>query len=137
MNFEDCHLPYAVYGSLRPDCGNDGLWRNRANVRDGKWFVDGYRLVAHRSGMFPFALPSPFGHICVDLIDPLPHLQEDLRIDFDLLEGYPNFYNRIKVDVHGENSQCVAWLYTPNDSESYEHLPRVSDGNWKNYLINV
>jgi len=91
--------------------------------------IPGFRLVSQ--SYFPYALPdedqSSVGEIIV-----FDNEQDYLnaRNRMDRLEGVPNFYKRVVVEVITANGTCDAWLYTPADPEDYEHLPEVHANDW-------
>ena len=129
---EDFCVPYAVYGSLRPNCGNDGLWRGRAEVCGRSLNLPGFRLVTRHGLGFPFALRSDeTDSIWVDLIYPKPEFAFELRRDLDVLEGYPDFYDRTIV----RTKDFSAWLYLPSQPWRYRDLLRVTDGDWRQWII--
>ena len=123
-------MPYAVYGSLRPGCGNDVLWHGRAVASEQSFRVEGFRLVTSTGLGYPFALRSSRDSICVDLIYPKSEWAFELRKDLDRLEGYPDFYTRTSVNVEG----VTALLYLPAEPQRYSHLQPVLDGDWTTWV---
>jgi len=61
--------PFAVYGTLRPGCGNDRLWQGNA-APIGLGHVTGFRLVSN--GAFPYAVPTEDQRIVVEMV--MPHV---------------------------------------------------------------
>lgn len=124
---QDLVTPYAVYGTLRPKCGNDWLWKDMA-VCIGSTTVDGYRLVTN--GSFPYAIPAEGQQIVVDLIAPSVEHAAVLRTRLDRLEGYPDHYDRVLVQVTFDDAQINVWLYTPNDPYYIEDAVPVPGNDW-------
>lgn len=116
--FEDLHLPYFVYGTLRPDWGNSRVWRHRDGVSsfDGEAFVSGYQMVDHG---IPYAVAT------TDLTDKVigcliaPPADWDLRYSLrralDGLEGHPHHYERVKCRVRVPGRWITAWIYSPTE----------------------
>jgi gamma-glutamylcyclotransferase (GGCT)/AIG2-like uncharacterized protein YtfP len=126
---ERLSLPYAVYGTLRPNCGNDRLWDGIANL-GSVGVVEGYKMVTGMSMSFPYALPAPHSRIVVELLYPVEGYSRVLRDRFDTLEGYPNFYGRDVVKVHTVWGDCEAWLYVPRSSVCLGDIVDVPSGDW-------
>jgi gamma-glutamylcyclotransferase (GGCT)/AIG2-like uncharacterized protein YtfP len=111
----------AVYGTLRPGCGNDRLWQGSANVIADGWFIAGYRLVSN--GAFPYAIPTGdrADESRVTLV--MPHLAEydEVLARLDMLEGVPTHYVRSMVECRDPEDRgggfVVAWLYEPAHPE--------------------
>lgn len=119
--------PIAVYGTLRPEGGNDWLWRDRA-TSTGTGLVQGFRLVTN--GGFPYALPSATDTITVSLIEPAAEHYEEVLGDMDMLEGVPHHYNRRAVVVETLTGDVVAWMFVPVHLHRVASLPPVEGGDW-------
>jgi len=123
--------PIFVYGTLRPDCGNDVLWRGKAHARfDGLAILPRFRLVS--GGAFPFALPDADADAVGALIVPNDGEYDEVLARMDRLEGYPRFYDRLMVAVDTPDGIVKAWVYTPAHPDEYDHLADVPDGDWHN-----
>lgn len=120
----------AVYGTLRTDCGNDRLWRGRAE----SWGTDTMRpFRMTTNGGYPYAIPDDDADtIVVELLHPDPDNRHALMADLDSLEGYPRHYNRI-VAITDEGN--AAWMYVPSDAtmEYAAGLRPVPSGDWTEY----
>lgn len=110
----------AVYGTLRPGCGNCRAYLSGNDVIHlGTFRLAGFRL--YDAGPFPFA-GSGEGAIVVDLFEIGSHTLAIL----DRLEGHPKFYRRREVTVDGAS----AWMYAVDEAPA--HLPTVWSGDWMN-----
>lgn len=105
--------PVFVYGTLRPGCGNDRLWRGRAvTIHDGTAILVGYKLVTN--GHFPYMIPATTAQTVGTLIVPDDEHYDDVLDRMDMLEGVPRHYLRIRVAVLVEGGEpCFAWTYVP------------------------
>ena len=115
----------AVYGSLRKGMGNHPLLeRNDAEfVKDIE--VSGYTMVS--LGGFPALVPT-------GVHAPAPIKAEVYCVDdrgfaaLDMLEGYPNFYDRCLLDSEAEPT----WMYFIDDKSLLERAI-VKSGDWVKY----
>lgn len=117
LHTEKPRLPYFVYGTLRPQFGNAWLWeRCGATVKfDGQCRVLNYALIDTGS-IIPYATYRPRREVWGALILPSynPEEQVELRESLDALEGYPDHYDRVEVDVDCPGGLYGrAWIYTP------------------------
>lgn len=113
-------VPYFVYGTLRPEGGNDDTWwRHRATVKfDGFCIAHDYGLVGRG---IPFAVRRKLlvayrgeaGPAIGTLIVPPedPDAQQGLRWDLDQLEGHPHCYVRTPTFVATPDGNVLAWIY--------------------------
>lgn len=104
-------VPYFVYGTLRPGCGNDVWWQGLARAaHDGAVHADGYGLVFRG---LPYAVTAPgcstVGALIVPDDDPVA--QRQLRRNLDTLEGHPVGYRRTLIDVRAPDDMTQAWIY--------------------------
>ena len=110
-------LPIAVYGTLRPGCGNDRLWHGLAEARyDGDVELRGFMLVSN--GGFPYLLADDGSVTVGALIEPAADEYEYVLRRMDGLEGYHpgsrhNHYERVHVVVHTPEGPVLAWTYVP------------------------
>jgi len=117
--------PFAVYGTLRPGCGNDRLWQGNA-APIGLGHVTGFRLVSN--GAFPYAVPTEDQRIVVEMVMPHVGRYADILWRMDALEGVPHHYTRERVTVahRGETTEC--WMYVP--VHDVGRMPTVPGGDW-------
>lgn len=115
----------AVYGSLRKGMGNHRLLESNDSVFVKDIEVSGYTMVS--LGGFPALIPT-------GVHSPGPIKAEVYQVDgagfsaLDMLEGYPNFYDRCLIDSEGEPT----WIYFIDDEELLSR-PVVEDGDWVAY----
>lgn len=131
-------LPFFVYGTLRPEQGNDHCWQGYARaVGDGLSHVNGFRLV--HNGAFPYALPCPGDAVVGAVIVPTDDTYEYVLDRMDRLEGYPSFYDRVVVSVLNERTgkSRGAWMYTPARPADYERLRTVPNNDWSAFCAGL
>lgn len=133
-NTTDLRLPFFVYGTLRPDQGNDRIWHNVAEpVGDGVVFVQGFRLVGRG---FPYAVPTDPATVTIGcLVVPHPDWYWEVMGRMDQLEGVGSHYNRIVVPVWTSPTDTLpiaAWMYTPALHRDFDSLPSVPGNDWSN-----
>jgi len=140
------HLPFLVYGTLRPGCGNDGLWRGRA-IAIGRVTVPGYRLVDR--GAFPYAITASFDDAVVAEVLMAPaDTYPALLAEMDWLEGVAHgHYARIRAAALTGADQAsrtlaelgkrkvigsavVGWLYVAGSGVNVKNLPAVPGNDW-------
>ena len=124
-----------VYGTLRPRCGNDRLWQDRATARhDGECFVLGHKLVTR--GWFPYLVPAVTAQTIGALIVPHPGQLDEVLARMDILEGVPHHYERTTIAVLTPDGIERAWTYVPTDPSDWL-LPEVptNEGryDWKEF----
>lgn len=121
--------PVFVYGTLRPQGGNDVLWRGRATPHhDGDTFVSGYRLV--HNGFFPYALTDCESITVGCLVQPFPAFERQVLDRLDILEGVPTHFDRHKVEAHTPEGSVSAWMYVANHERYMDRLPGVPGNDW-------
>lgn len=117
-----------VYGTLLKGFGNHRLMSTSKYL--GNATLEGFDMFS--LGAFPVISPGK-GRIAVELYE----VDEGVMSSLDRLEGYPTFYNRMKVDIPGQEDQ--AWIYfMENPQENYGkyrggQLEKVESGSWKAY----
>jgi len=130
-------LPFFVYGTLRPNCGNDRRWHGLAMpYGDGAVYVRGFRLVGRG---FPYAIPADADTWTTGcLIVPTPGNYDEVRRGLDQLEGLPHHYSRhITAVYEGPNDQLpmAAWIYVPADVDEYHlNMAEVPGNDWHNAI---
>jgi gamma-glutamylcyclotransferase (GGCT)/AIG2-like uncharacterized protein YtfP len=127
MNHDNLNMPYAVYGTLREGHHNARLWTGYAESY-GTDSVSGYRLVTN--GGFPYALPAEGEVTVVEIIVPHRSTADSLRSRLDMLEGYPDFYDRLVVTTE-DGVECM--MYVPATPDAYNGLARVTDNDWNTH----
>lgn len=126
--------PTFVYGTLRPNQGNDRLWKDEGYaIADGYAWVEGFRLVTQ--GFYPYAIPDASESITGALIAPDPDCYDGVMARLDRLEGVPMHYKRVLVPVmfvgyDWQDLRTEAWLYVPADPTDYAHLDPVRENDW-------
>jgi gamma-glutamylcyclotransferase (GGCT)/AIG2-like uncharacterized protein YtfP len=130
---------FAVYGTLRTGCGNDILWRDRAESL-GLATVPDYALVvpSWQAG-FPFAVPQRGHRIVVELLRPLPEHRAALTRRLDELEGVPTLYTRDEAVSEVDGGYVFTWLYVASQSTQAHRLGTalfVPDGDWVQFTRN-
>lgn len=117
----------ATYGTLRPGCRAEALWKNYGGHHVITGTVDGYALRDY--GPFPYAVPMPGHRIIVDVIA----VPTELLARLDDYEGYPGHYDRLPVTVETIEKMghlFDVWLYTPADPDDVSDLPIIPSGDW-------
>lgn len=117
MDLDGLDLPYFVYGTLRPGFGNSRIWKaiNAKAQFDGECRVKDWALI-NTNSVIPYAIPSPGHVVWGTLIYPgfYTEDQQRLRRGLDTLEGHPEHYDRLKVEVQcPKGSDRDAWIYSP------------------------
>lgn len=119
----------AVYGSLRTGMENEGVNHQAGAVSLGEGFTKNkYLLSQYGRAYFPV----------VSLIEEKTPLRIEvwktdetgLTRNYDMLEGYPSFYNRTQVPVTLDSGEEInAWIYHIDDKR--QHGTEVESGDWK------
>ena len=112
-----------VYGSLKKGFHNHRLL-NRSHFMKGGKIPMPFTMI--NLGAFPGLIPTKHRveeySICeLYLVDDKTFKQ------LDLLEGYPNFYNRVLVDVGADQK---AYVYILNEENGYKSAHKVENNNW-------
>lgn len=121
-----------VYGTLKYNCGNDGLLRS-ASFMGTVTTVQSFAL-----GDIGFPYAFPFSVVPLSLRSRLCwpvrgemyelHSPETLR-SLDSLEGFPSHYDRMVVELSNGRH---AWMYVQDDWDvaSYCEACTYQDGEW-------
>lgn len=111
-----------VYGTLKKGHGNHRLLRNAEFL--GRAYVEGPWKMTNL-GAFPAVIPSTerarvFGEVYL--------VNTEILASLDILEGYPHFYTRTKV----ETPYSKAWMYhlNPASQRDLESLTVLDLGVW-------
>lgn len=114
-----------VYGTLKEGFGNNRLLRGRAEkVRDDT--LSGYKM--YSMGAFPFIVPTGNEEDVVNgevWYVPDEH-EEEVEASLDMLEGYPNFYNKHTVYPDGGHEYVDVYFM----DTALKGYPQVPSGNW-------
>lgn len=108
-----------VYGSLKTGLDNNPTLRNSE-------FLGLYATDPEFTMLDLGAFPGVIGGGKTSIVGELFRVNDDIMRDLDHLEGYPDFYNRIKV----ETLFGSAWMYVLSDSKDYELNRIVESGEW-------
>ena len=119
-----------VYGSLKKGFGNHRVLK----MNDGVLLSDNVMIFGakmYNVGAFP----------CITFSDnPSDVVHGELYVvnnntlkALDMLEGYPDFYDRKQVYIYDEDNpayQTEAWVYYWADEEQAEGLTQIKTGRW-------
>lgn len=135
-------LPFFVYGTLRPGHGNSRMWAGHAVAEhDGTARAHGVRLLGEGAG-FPYAVRSndPTDITVGAIIRPLPGVgrYDHVLSQFDMLEGYPDHYDRVQVIIDTPDGWTRCFMYEPPAHDEFTqrrlaHLRPVPDGDWSKH----
>lgn len=116
-----------VYGTLKSGFHNHELLSKATKIDKARTLNPFYRM--YNLGPHP-AVSNNFGAYNY-IIGELYEVDEDTMKDLDILEEYPNMYQRSLVEVVDfEQSIYLAWMYTMSESKIC-HRPIVPGGIWK------
>lgn len=118
----------ATYGSLRLRMENFRVNGSGGGVHVGTGrTVDNINLYRYGGAYFPSVSLSHNSNGKQVVVDVFEAPEEGLTGAYDMLEGYPNFYNRTIVPIVQNNGDTLdAWIY--HIDEEQEHL--VESGDW-------
>ncbi|MFE0382742.1 gamma-glutamylcyclotransferase family protein [Streptomyces bungoensis] len=117
------HLPFFVYGTLRPGEPNHDLFLRGRTAREEPGRLP--NAVLYDGPGYPYAVETPGGQVRGELVGALPEMYADLLADLDRLEEYApgdprNLYERVARDVvRADGSAVRAWVYLA--------APRIAD----------
>lgn len=113
-----------VYGTLLSGFGNNRLLVDSKYL--GQEIIEGFEM--YSLGGFPAITPGK-GRILGEVYE----VDEKTMTRLDGLEGYPNFYNRMKIDIN--NNTDEAWVYFMDNPHRFRggSTPLVVSGSWKTY----
>lgn len=132
---QEGHVFVATYGSLRTGMQNDGV-----NVRAGATSLgngktkENYDLYRYAGCYFPsVSLVNSESNLPV-VVEVFEAPSASLTGPYDMLEGYPSFYNRTQIPVILDSGEeVIAWIYHIDEAQD----ERVEDGDWVNYVKQV
>lgn len=118
----------AVYGSLRKGFGNNRLLSSAEFLGDGAT-IDHFTM--HSLGGFPCIVEDGNCNVAVEVYA----VDNDTFERLDMLEGYPDFYNRKLTEIclfSGEQVKC--WVYYMDQDNAYiRPNSEVESGDWKEF----
>ena len=113
----------AVYGTLRKSFGNNYLLKNSEFLGERALTLP-FKMVD--LGSFPGLTPDDkFNTIIVEVFNVSETL---LMSRIDALEGHPNFYTRISIDI--DNKPTYIYVLT---QDRWKHYHKVESGDWNKY----
>jgi len=116
---EQKNILLAVYGTLRKGYAN--YWGNLAEATFLGTFKtkEKYRLIVSD---YPCVLPyNGEGH-CIEV--DLFMIDEAILISIDRFEGYPELYQRTRVQL---DNDVWAWMYIREEIDTQHHLKKYTD----------
>ena len=119
----------AVYGSLRSGMENEGVNHQAGAESLGEGFTQNkYRLSQYGRAYFPVvSLTEEKTPLRVEVWKTN---EKGLTNNYDMLEGYPSFYNRTQIPVILDSGEKIdAWIYHIDDLR--QHGVEVESGDWK------
>lgn len=121
----------AVYGSLLKGLGNHGVMQHAQGDLIASGTISDF-------GLYPYCRTA---YPCIaELEDGIVHVEvyevndSGLRV-LDMLEGYPDFYNRKKVNVTANKVYTDVWVYYHEELD--QDLELIPHGDWKKYKEEV
>lgn len=118
----------ATYGSLRR-----GMQNFRVNESGGGKFVgigktvENFDLYRYGSAYFPSVSLAHSESNCPVVVDVFEAPKNGMTGAYDMLEGYPSFYNRNEIEVVLDSGETLkAWIYHINEEQPH----RVGSGDW-------
>lgn len=128
MNPKADHIFIATYGSLRRNMQNF-----RVNANGGGEFVgmgktdDKYNLYRYSGCYFPSVSLKHSSNDKQVVVDVFEAPVDGMEGAYDMLEGYPSFYNRTQIPVTLEDGRSVmAWIYHIDTEQS----ELIESGDW-------
>lgn len=119
----------AVYGSLRTGMENEGVNHQAGAVSLGEGFTKNKYLLS-QYGRAYFPVVSLTEEKTPLRIEVWKTDETGLTRNYDMLEGYPSFYNRTQVPVILDSGEEInAWIYHIDDKR--QHGTEVESGDWK------
>lgn len=116
-----------VYGSLRQGFGNHPLLRDSEYIKTSTMLMP-FQMVS--VGAFPALVPY-------DALRPVVlefyWVNGDVFADLDILEGYPDFYDRTQFKVE----EGMAWVYHFPNNSLWRYNEVVDSGDWRVYCDNL
>lgn len=118
---------YAVYGTLRKGFGNHRLLNNEhCTLLGTETTKPNFHMVS--LGGFPGVIPDGKQSIVIEVYEVN---SKDVEQRLDWLEGYPNFYQKMKI----ETQWGTANMYILN--ESYLSRTVIESGDWTKHMNKI
>ena len=136
-------VPFFVYGTLMLGEGNDRMWHRHVDRIEQNLVVPGYQLgvnVIDPSviASFPYAMsdPDPDHYIMGEVLWPdSDEAAGWLTKELDRIEGHPNHYKRISVEVlRNAHESVTAWMYVMAREEIWGSRITKIGSSWREYL---
>ncbi|MEU9152354.1 gamma-glutamylcyclotransferase family protein [Streptomyces sp. NPDC048417] len=132
------HLPFFVYGTLRPGEINHDLFLRGRTVSEEPGRLPG--AVLYDGPGYPYAVEEPGADVCGELVTAHPESYDRLLLELDELEecvpGDPRgLYVRVERDVvrRRDGAAVRAWVYLAGAAVAAELRAagrRVEGGDW-------
>ncbi|MER7834568.1 gamma-glutamylcyclotransferase family protein [Streptomyces sp. NPDC096040] len=133
------HLPFFVYGTLRPgEINHDLFLRGRTASEEPGRLLD---AVLYDGPGYPYAVEEPGGELSGELVTARPEAYDRLLVELDELEecvpGDPrSLYVRVRRDVvrRRDGAGVRAWVYLAGDvvaDELRAEGRRIEGGDWR------
>lgn len=121
---EDNTKLVAVYGSLRKGLGNHRVLGESKLIGTTKTEP---KFTMFSYGAFPGLLKDGDTEITIEVYKPE---NNDTWERLDVLEGYPDFYDRMIIETEFGN----AWMYYNKNAGRYNN-GTVDSGDWKEFIL--
>jgi gamma-glutamylcyclotransferase (GGCT)/AIG2-like uncharacterized protein YtfP len=117
-----------VYGTLLTGFGNNRLLNSSKLL--GPEVIEGFDM--YSLGGFPAISPGK-GRVEGEVWE----IEDKTLNVLDALEGYPHFYNRMKINI--SNNTDEAWVYFMDDPGRFYNnsAPVVASGSWKTHKFPI
>ena len=126
MKHTNNKIPFivAVYGSLREGYGNHRLLIN--SQKYGGTFLTDELFDLYSFGGFPAITLNGSKNIVVELYK----IDNELTAKrLDMLEGYPDFYNKKTIKIKDFTSELPIYIYYIEDISTYTHVTKLNNDN--------
>jgi gamma-glutamylcyclotransferase (GGCT)/AIG2-like uncharacterized protein YtfP len=121
----------AVYGSLRKGLQNHDLHaRAKSSFVGNGETKENFNLYEVNNCYFP-SVSLEHAHAGVPVqVEVYETIGDNMKAHYDMLEGYPSFYNRTEILIRMENDDLVkAWIYHIDE----EQVTLVENGDWVDF----
>ncbi|MFC4504869.1 MULTISPECIES: gamma-glutamylcyclotransferase family protein [Streptomyces] len=132
------HLPFFVYGTLRPGEVNHDLFLLGRTLNEEPALFPG--AVLYDGPGYPYALEEPAGRVAGELVTARPEAYAGLLTELDRLEEYRpgdprNLYERVVREVMvGNGDRRAAWVYVAAPAVAARLRSRgrrIEGGDWR------
>lgn len=111
-----------VYGTLKRDGGRGETLKDGGAIWTCNTCIYGYML--HRGAFPAVVLEEQGSRICGEM---WCNVDADLLNELDHIEGVPNFYHRIPIEL---GNGCIAWTYVMPWTELTDKSQIIPSGDW-------